>query len=89
MAIIPIVKCQNMEDSVTFYTKVLDFVLVGTWPEKSNPSFSILMREGGELHLSFHQGDGTFGNAVAIIVTDVDNLFKKYLAYGLNTKTKL
>jgi catechol 2,3-dioxygenase-like lactoylglutathione lyase family enzyme len=89
MAIIPTMKCNEMDKSVSFYTKILDFVLVGTWPEKSNPSFSVLNRNGDELHLSSHQGDGTFGSVVAVIVSDIDGLFEKYIARGLNTKAKL
>lgn len=86
--IIPMVKCKNMEESISFYTSILDFEFVGTWPETGSPSFSILKRDGAEIHLSTHSGDGTFGNVVSIIVEDIDALFKKYSNRGLNTAHK-
>ena len=88
MNIIPSMRCQDMRRSLDFYTNVLDFKHQGTWPETGSPSFSILSREGAELHLSSHSGDGTFGNVASILVHHIDQLFQRYVARGLNAKTK-
>ena len=88
MNIIPIVKCSEIHASVSFYTGVLDFAHSGTWPASGDPAFAILTREGAELHLSSHEGDGIRGNRFAVIVNDVDTLFKKFLSRGLDTSRK-
>lgn len=77
-----------MGRSLDFYTRVLDFKHHGTWPETGSPSFSILSREGAELHLSSHSGDGTFGNVAAILVHNIDQLFQHFVTRGLNAMTK-
>ena len=87
--IIPVIKCKNMRESISFYVDVLDFKHIGTWPETGSPSFTILQREGSEIHLSTHSGDGVFGTAFAIIVDNLNGLYKMYIERGLNTSNKL
>lgn len=88
MAIIPVLRARAMREMVAFYTQVLDFTCVGVWPNDSDPSFGVLMRDGFELHLSSHSGDGVFGTAVAVIVADVDALFAAFCARGLDGSAK-
>ena len=88
MNIIPLFKCKDMKESIAFYVNTLDFSLIGTWPETGSSSFSILHREGAEIHLSSHAGDGVFGSVASIIVDNVENLFKKYRERGLKTDGK-
>ena len=83
MAIIPTVRCRRMEISISFYTKVLDFECVERGD--GDPSFSVLMRKDDSLFLSSHRGDGTFGQAIAVLVDDVDGLFRKFRTRGLKT----
>src|SRR5512134_2923711 len=83
MAIIPTVRCRCMKDSLTFYTQVLDFTCVEGDDSDSDPSFFVLEREGDPLYLSSHRGDGEFGQAVVVIVNDVDAVFRKLRARGL------
>lgn len=83
MNIIPMIKCRDMIESISFYTNILDFKLAGTWG-----SFSILTREGGELHLSAHSGDGTLGTVFSVIVDDVDAIFRLASKRGLDTSRK-
>ena len=85
MAIIPTVRCSRMEASIAFYTKVLDFEWVDGDDDKSDPSFSVLMREGDSLFLSSHRGDGAFGQATVVQTNDVEALFRKFRARGLKT----
>lgn len=83
MNIIPVLACKDMAKSIRFYLEILDFELVGTWPEMSSPAFSILHRGGAELHLSTYPDDGVLGSVVAIVVNDIENLFRKYVSNGL------
>jgi len=85
MAIIPTVRCRRMDASITFYTKVLDFEWVDGDDDKSDPSFTVLMREGHSLILSSHKGDGTFGQAIVVQTDDVEALFRKFRTRGLKT----
>ena len=77
-----------MGEAVAFYTGILDFQLVETWPEAGDPAYSVLMRDGAELNLSSHSGDGVFGQAVAVLVEDIDTLFASFVARGLDTSAK-
>jgi catechol 2,3-dioxygenase-like lactoylglutathione lyase family enzyme len=85
MAIIPTVRCSNMSASLAFYTGVLDFTRVDGDDDPTDPSFSILAREGDYLYLSSHTGDGAFGQAVVVTTDDVDALFRKLRERGLRT----
>jgi hypothetical protein len=40
------------------------------------------VREGDPLFLSSHAGDGEFGQAIAVLVDDVDALFHMWRARG-------
>ena len=84
MAIIPTVRCRNMETSIAFYTKVLDFDCVEHGGD-GDPTFSVLMRAGSLLILSSHGGDGTFGQAICVVTDSVDALFHRFRARGLKT----
>jgi catechol 2,3-dioxygenase-like lactoylglutathione lyase family enzyme len=84
MAIIPTVRCSRLKTSVAFYTNVLDFDCVEHGGD-DDPSFSVLMRGGALLILSSHGGDGAFGQAVVVLTDDVDALFRRFRARGLET----
>jgi uncharacterized glyoxalase superfamily protein PhnB len=86
--IVPTVKCRDMAEAVAFYTRMVDFDLFGTWPDAGDPSFSILTRGGNELHLSSHSGDGIYGQAIAILTDEVDALFDRFVARGLDATAK-
>ena len=85
MAIIPTVRCRTMTKSLAFYTGVLDFVRVDGDDDVADPCFSVLARDGHQLWLSSHRGDGVFGQAVVITADDVDVLFRKFRSRGLPT----
>lgn len=86
--VIPLMKSTDMQESVNFYTRILDFELDGTWPETGSPSFSHLHKGDIHIQLSTHSGDGVAGSVVTIVVDDIDNLFRKYVARGLDTTHK-
>ena len=84
MAIIPTVRCSRMAVSIEFYTKVLDFECAGR-ADVSDPCFNVLTRDNDRLYLSSHGGDGVFGQAIVVITSDVDGLFRKFRERGLKT----
>ena len=85
MAIIPTVRCRNMRTSLAFYTGVLDFERVDGDDDLGDPSYSVLSRDGDQLILSSHRGDGAFGQVVAVTTDNVDAVFRKFRERGLRT----
>jgi len=85
MAIIPTVRCRSMRAALAFYTGVLDFKRVDGDDTLDDPSFSVLVRDGHHVFLSSHRGDGTFGQAIAVLTDNVDALFRKFRMRGLQT----
>ena len=84
MRAIPIVRCSNLRNSLAFYTNLLGFEK--KYPDARDTDWVIdLVEDGAEIQLSQHSGDGAFGSAINIRVTDVDTLFKKYIERGLDT----
>ena len=76
-----------MEVSLTFYTQILGFKL--KYANSTMSPTMNLIREGAEIQLSILGGDGAFGNAVNILMDDVDELFKEFIERGLDTSTKM
>ena len=85
MAIIPTLRCRSMRKALEFYTGVLDFERVDGSGSLDDPTFSVVSRDGDQLFLSSHRGDGVFGAVVAVMTDNVDVLFRKYRARGLQT----
>jgi catechol 2,3-dioxygenase-like lactoylglutathione lyase family enzyme len=88
MKITPLIRVRHMATSIAFYTNVLDFVLVGSGSDTTDPAFCILTREDAELNLSSHTGDGVFGNVVSVMVSEVDDLFRSFIHRGLDISKK-
>jgi catechol 2,3-dioxygenase-like lactoylglutathione lyase family enzyme len=82
MAIIPVVRCTHLKESLDFYTR-LDFRRMDGDEDPTDPSFVVLSHAGDLLFLSSHRGDGAFGQAVVVMTEDIDALFEKFLARGL------
>lgn len=86
MKIIPVLKCKDMHESISFYTRILGFELKD--PESTQASPVINMTIGAaELQLSILSGDGVFGCAVNVLTEDVDALFKILVERGLDIST--
>jgi len=85
MAIIPTLRSRRTKTSIDFYTQVLDFEHVMGDLGEGDPAFHVLTRAGDRLFLSSHSGDGTFGQAVVILVDDVVATFRKFRSRGLET----
>ena len=87
MKIVPVIKSGDLDRSVRFYTGVLDFER--KWPgyedrEKAN-GVAHLIKDGAELLLSRHAGDGVFGSVNRVFVDDVDERYATFRARGLDT----
>ena len=74
-----------MRTSLAFYTGVLDFERVDGDDDLADPSYNVLSRDGNQLILSSHRGDGAFGQAVVVTTDNVDALFRKFREGGLRT----
>ena len=87
MKIVPVIKSDDLERSLHFYTEILDFKR--RWPsqEKQETANGIahLVMEGAELQLSRHAGDGVFGSLQRVYVEDVDERYATFRARGLDT----
>lgn len=71
-----------MARSIAFYTQTLDF---GLKDPNDTSEVIDLINGDAELQLSMMRGDSVFGCAVNVRVDDVDELFRKYIARGLDT----
>jgi catechol 2,3-dioxygenase-like lactoylglutathione lyase family enzyme len=90
MKIVPVIRCGDLERSLRFYTQVLDFKR--KWPgyeerEMANGVID-LVRDGAELQLSRHAGDGVFGSVNRVFVEDVDERFVTFRTRGLDTTSR-
>ncbi len=87
MKIIPVVKCRNMQESLSFYSRILGFEPRFPSSTMSSPVIDIINGDA-EIQLSVLPGDSVFGCAVNVMVDDVDNLFKTFIQKGLDTSNK-
>jgi catechol 2,3-dioxygenase-like lactoylglutathione lyase family enzyme len=87
MKIVPVIKCSDLQRSLDFYTRILDFAR--KWPGQEEREMANgvidLIRDGGELQLSRHAGDGAFGSANRVFVEAVDERYATFRARGLDT----
>ena len=87
MKIVPVIKSRDLERSVSFYTQVLDFER--KWPDdevrETANGVAHLVRDGAELQLSRHAGDGVFGSLTRVFVDDVDERYATFRTRGLDT----
>ena len=87
MKIVPVIKTSDLERSVRFYTEVLDFER--KWPdykdEEAVNGVAHLVKDGAEIQLSRHAGDGVFGSLQRVFVNDVDERYQTFRGRGLDT----
>lgn len=87
MKMIPLLRCRDMKEAISFYTAILDFEL--KYPEASPGDWVIDLVNGeAELQLTSLEGDQRTGIAVNVRVEDVDGLFEKYIQRGLDISGK-
>ena len=87
MKIVPVIKSSDLQRSLHFYTEVLDFHR--KWPGHESREMANgvvdLIRDGAELQLSRHAGDGVFGSVTRVFVDDVDERYATFRTRGLDT----
>ncbi len=87
MKIVPVIKSSNLEKSVEFYTEILDFER--KWPaheaQETANGVAHLVKDGAEIQLSRHAGDGVFGSLNRVFVGDIDERYLTFRQRGLNT----
>lgn len=86
MKMIPIFRCRDMKQAITFYTGILDFKLCDG--ESADNWVVNLVNGDAELQLTILEGNQKMGIAANVRVDDVDGLFQKYLGRGLDTSNK-
>lgn len=86
MKMIPLFRCTDIRKSIEFYTTVLDFRL----QEEDSPEdvVVILTNEDAALMLTSLEGDQKSAIAANVLVDNLDELFRKYIARGLDTSLK-
>lgn len=80
MKIIPLLRCNDLKEAISFYTNVLDFTL--KYPNEADNELVIEL-VNGDAEILLTSMDGTPRIAIYISVADVDNIFKKYVDRGL------
>ena len=83
MAIIPVLHSDRIQRAVDFYTRVLDFKVVGGDGRTEDPAYSVLARRGDYLIVSSHAGDSVTRQAVVVTSDDVDDDWRRFTAAGL------
>jgi catechol 2,3-dioxygenase-like lactoylglutathione lyase family enzyme len=90
MKVVPVIKCRDLAASLRFYTELLDFER--KWPGEEDREMANgvidLVRDGAELQLSRHAGDGVFGSLNRVFVDDVDERYVTFRKRGLDTTTR-
>lgn len=86
MKIVPIFYCSNMRDAIHFYTNILDFEMAA----EDSPDDVVVDLYNGDANfqLTSLRGNQKSGFAVNVFVSNVDELFAKYISRGLNTSHK-
>ncbi len=86
MKMIPLFRCADIRQSIAFYTTVLDFTL---YPGDSPNGIVVVLTHGdAALMLTSLEGDQKSGIAANVLVDNIDELFRKYIARGLDTSSK-
>ncbi|HYC38961.1 MAG TPA: VOC family protein [Chitinophagaceae bacterium] len=80
MKVIPLLRCNNLKESIVFYTGVLDFTL--KYPAESDDEWAVDIING-DAEIILTSMDGTPRIPVVIKVNDLDALFNKYINRGL------
>ena len=89
MSIAPFLRCSDINNSLNFYTNLLDFKVVQAPdpnPEAFMSMYAFLERDGSFIHLSQHAGDGVFGNVIYVRVENLDEIYSAFINNGLEAQ---
>ena len=82
---IPLFRCRNMKEAISFYTRVLDFEMK---EPNASPDDWVVLLANGEAELMLSSIDGLMGNATNVLVDNIDYLFERYIQRGLDPSGK-
>jgi len=83
---VPIIRITNAEAAESFYCGRLGFVIDFRYAAgPDGPVYLGVSLDGQQIHLSTFSGDSAIGTAVYFYAEDVDALFRRFQAAGLNT----
>lgn len=86
--LIPILSVRDMNEAVSFYTDVLDFQVVFSWPDQ-HAIYAGLIRGADEMHLALAMQGGRYGHcSTMVLCDDVDAVFESFKARGLVVPTR-
>lgn len=82
---IPLLHVSNVVSAEDFYCNQLSFEKTFAYQPfgENGPCYFGLIRDGVRIHLSSFSGDGKPGNAVVLIVDNVDILYNEFLTKGV------
>lgn len=83
MPIIPVLHCASIQTALAFYTRTLDFAVLGGDASTTDPAYCVLARQDQYLILSSHRGDSVAGQAVVVTSDDVDADWRHFRESGL------
>lgn len=76
-----------MKKALAFYTGILDFEM--SEPNASAEDWVVALKNGNaELILTILEGDQKIGIAANVLVTDIDNLWRRYVSRGLDLSNR-
>lgn len=87
LAITPVLRVESMDRALAHYCEKLGFHKAWEYqpdPERRDPAYAGLERDGWRLHVSSFPGDGVFGTRVALFVADLDDLARELTARGMD-----
>ena len=82
---IPLLHVSNPPSAETFYCDLLGFTKSFAYRpfDETGPCYLGLIRDGVRIHLSSFPEDGRAGNAIVLIVDDVDELYNEFMQKGV------
>ena len=81
MKVVPLLRCNNLKESITFYTQILDFTL--KYPEAAENEWVATIVHG-DAEILLAGSDGAPRTVVYVEVDNVDAVFEHYVTRGLN-----
>jgi len=84
--LIPTLRCKDINNSLEFYTRVLGFTVKFSHAEEGQIIYAGIEREACEILGSGHEGG--VGTIIYVEVDEVDNLFREFIARGLDNSHK-
>jgi len=86
MKLIPTLRCNDINRSLEFYTRVLGFTINFTDARDGKIGYAGIEKDDCEVHLSAHEGGA--GTIIYVEVEEVDHLFREFLKRGLDNSHK-